>query len=52
MVKKYLKEPPYPLKPNKWASKQTYIALGFFYYLCCHDGYKYFTYGRFYACQI
>ncbi|MBE9046765.1 NAD(P)H-dependent oxidoreductase [Pleurocapsales cyanobacterium LEGE 10410] len=30
MVKGYLKEPPYPLEPNKWAAKQTYIALGFF----------------------
>lgn len=30
MVKGYLKEPPFPLDTNKWAAKQTYLALGFF----------------------
>ena len=30
MVKGYLHEPPFPLETNKWAAKQTYIALGFF----------------------
>ena len=30
MVKGYLEEPPFPLDTNKWAAKQTYLALGFF----------------------
>ena len=30
MVKGYLKEPPFPLDVNKWAAKQTYLALGVF----------------------
>ncbi len=30
MVKGYLQDPPYPLEVDKWAAKQTYIALGFF----------------------
>ncbi len=30
MVKGYLEEPPFPLDVNKWAAKQTYLALGFF----------------------
>ena len=30
MVKGYLKEPPFPLDINKWAAKQTYLALGVF----------------------
>ena len=30
MVKGYLQEPPFPLDVNKWAAKQTYLALGVF----------------------
>ena len=30
MVKGYLEEPPFPLDTDKWAAKQTYLALGFF----------------------
>lgn len=30
MVKGYLQDPPFPLDTNKWAAKQTYLALGFF----------------------
>jgi nitroreductase len=30
MVKGYLQEPPFPLDVDKWAAKQTYLALGFF----------------------
>ena len=30
MVKGYFEEPPFPLDTNKWAAKQTYLALGFF----------------------
>ncbi|MEM8829687.1 MAG: NAD(P)H-dependent oxidoreductase [Cyanobacteria bacterium P01_G01_bin.19] len=30
MVKGYLKEPPFPLDIDKWAAKQTYLALGVF----------------------
>ena len=30
MVKGYLQDPPFPLEINKWAAKQTYLALGFF----------------------
>ena len=30
MVKGYLKEPPFPLDVDKWAAKQTYLALGVF----------------------
>ena len=32
MIKGYLKEPPFPLQPDKWSAKQLYIALGFFLY--------------------
>jgi len=32
MTKGYLKEPPFPLEPDKWSAKQVYIALGFFLY--------------------
>lgn len=32
-VKGYLQNPPYPLKINEWAARQTYIALGF--YMTC-----------------
>ncbi|MGC1310128.1 MAG: NAD(P)H-dependent oxidoreductase [Phormidesmis sp.] len=32
MIKGYLKEPPFPLQPDKWSAKQVYIALGFFLY--------------------
>ena len=30
MVKGYLEEPPFPLDVDKWAAKQTYLALGVF----------------------
>ncbi|MGV2827366.1 NAD(P)H-dependent oxidoreductase [Myxosarcina sp. GI1(2024)] len=30
MVKSFLADPPYPLDKNKWATRQVYIALGFF----------------------
>ncbi|MGB7412879.1 MAG: NAD(P)H-dependent oxidoreductase [Thermosynechococcaceae cyanobacterium] len=32
MIKGYLKEPPFPLQPDKWSAKQVYLALGFFLY--------------------
>ncbi len=32
MIKGYLKEPPFPLEPDKWSAKQVYLALGFFLY--------------------
>ena len=32
MIKGYLKEPPFPLVPDKWSAKQVYLALGFFLY--------------------
>lgn len=32
MIKGYLKDPPFPLQPDKWSAKQVYIALGFFLY--------------------
>ena len=32
MIKGFLKEPPFPLDPDAWATRQVYIALGFFLY--------------------
>ncbi|PSN11238.1 NAD(P)H-dependent oxidoreductase [filamentous cyanobacterium CCP5] len=32
MIKGFLKEPPYPLDPDAWSTRQVYIALGFFLY--------------------
>lgn len=32
MVKGFLNDPPYPLDRDKWATRQVYIALGFFMY--------------------
>jgi len=32
MIEGYLKEPPFPLEPDKWSAKQVYLALGFFLY--------------------
>lgn len=32
MIKGFLDEPPYPLDPDAWSTRQVYIALGFFLY--------------------
>lgn len=38
MIKGFLKEPPFPFDANAWATRQVYIALGFFLYSAALQG--------------